>query len=110
MTPDEKTKYSRSRLKWNIYKEDAQRYEDDLDALSKSKDKGDIILYSKYLGTEYNRPAGYRRMEAFKSYNNMIKRISRAMANAQNDDDRQYYETMINEIKREAVNTMDNIE
>ena len=110
LTPDEKTKYSRSRLKWNIYKEDAQRYEDDLDALSKSKDKGDIILYSKYLGTEYNRPAGYRRMIAFKYYNNMIKRISRAMANAQNDDERQYYETMINEIKREAVNTMDNIE
>ena len=93
-----------------MYKEGAQRQADDLDALRKSKDKGDIILYSKYLGTEYNRPAGYRRMEAFKFYNNTIKRISRKMANAQTDDERQYYETMINEIKREAVNTMDNIE
>ena len=109
-TPDNTNRYQRTRLKYNMYKDEADKLEGILKKLQKHGDLGDPLARAKYIGSEEKPNAEFVRMMRFKQKEEIVKAISKRLKVETDETVKEAMELEINRIKKNIVDELDQIE
>ena len=108
---NDKTKYQRTNLKYSYYKDEAETYKNELNALKKSKEKEDVLLYAKYIGTEYSKPPKFKRMMLVERFKSSVEKPLRKIINEETDEEKiAAYELRLWQEKKALVEMLDELE
>ena len=109
-TPDNTNRYQRTMLKYNMYRDEADKLEGILKKLQRHGDLGDPLARAKYIGSEEKPNAEFVRMMRFKQTEGTVKALSNRLKNETNETVKEAIELDINRIKKNLVDELDQIE